>query len=214
MIFFKRENKFVLDSSSIIDGRVIHLFEKKFFEGKIIIPTLVRSIVRRFTGTQADRAIKILKRNAAVEFVREKGNGLVEAVCVLKLAHRRHAKVFTVSDELRRQAKYFPQVRLIDLRDMYRILTPIFTPNKLVSVKILKRGLNHNEGVGYIEGVKIVVENGAQFINQTVTARVTTMLSFETGNLVFCTIEDKKDEKAVILANRHSQPMDKSDAVS
>ncbi len=202
MLFFRRENRFVLDSSSIIDGRVIHLFERKVFEGKVIIPTLVRTIVRRSTGNKGERAIKILKRYVAVEFIREKGNGLVEEVCVLKVARRRGAKVFTISDEVCRQAKLYPQVNVIDIRDLYRMLTPIFTPSKVISVKILKRGLSHSEGVGYIEGVKVVVEDGAKFINQTITARVTTMLSFETGNLVFCTLEDKRDEKKATSLQR------------
>jgi uncharacterized protein YacL len=200
MVFFKRANRFVLDSSSIIDGRVIYLFERKFFEGKIIIPVLVRSIVRRYIGNKGERAINILKRNAAVDFVKEKGNGLVEEVCVLKVAQKSRAKLFTISDEVCRHAKSYPHVSIIDIRDLYRVLTPIFTPSKLISVRVLKRGMNHTEGVGYIEGVKIVVENGAKCINQTVTARVTTMLSFETGNLVFCTLEDKKDDNSLILA--------------
>jgi len=32
-----------------------------------------------------------------------------------------------------------------------------------------------------------------------VTARVSTMLSFETGNLVFCTLEDKKEGNTLLL---------------
>lgn len=202
MIFFKRENRFVLDSSSIIDGRVIHLFERRFFEGKIVIPYMVRTIVRRGIGSKGERAINILKRNASVEFVGDRDNGLVEEVCVLKIARKRHAKVFTVSDEVCRQSKYFPRVSIIDIRDLYRVLTPIFLPDKTISVKVLKRGLNPNEGVGYIEGMKIIVENGAKHVNKTVTARVTTMLSLETGCLVFCTMSEntttpvKKDKRS------------------
>lgn len=204
MLFFKRENKFVLDSSSIIDGRVIHLFDKKFFEGRIIIPKLVRYIVKKSIGNKGDRAINILRRNTTVEFATEKGDGLVEEICVLRCAQKKHAKVFTVSDEVCRHAKYFPKLIIIDVRDLYRVLTPIFTPDKLISVKILKRGMNHHEGIGYIEGVKIVVENGARFINQTVTARVSTMLSFETGNLVFCTLKNKNDENTMQLTKEGS----------
>lgn len=195
MIFFKKESQYVLDSSSIIDGRVIHLFERNFFEGKILIPTLVRFIVKKSMGQKGERSINILKHNTRVEFVREKIDGMVEEVCVLKCARRRHAKVFTVSDELCRQSKYYPQVQIIDLRDLYRVLTPIFVPNKVISVKILKRGHNHTEGVGYIEGIKIVVENGAKYINQTISARIKTMLSLETGNLVFCVAEESKNEQ-------------------
>ncbi|OPX17442.1 hypothetical protein BXT86_06490 [candidate division WOR-3 bacterium 4484_100] len=191
MLLFRKEVRYVLDSSSILDGRVIHLFEKKFLEGRILIPQLVKSIVRRASRTVCDRAIQVLKRNAPVEFVVERGNGLVEEVCVLQLASRRKAKVITTSDEVCRQAKFFPEVRVIDIRDIYRTLTPIFSPDKIIMVRILKKGLNPGEGVGYIEGVKIIVQNGAHFINQIVSARVKTMLSFDSGNLVFCTLEEK-----------------------
>ena len=114
---------------------------------------------------------------------------------MLKVARRRRAKVITTSDEILRYAKLYPHVKILDIRDLYRLLTPIFTPNKLISVRILKRGINHTEGVGYIEGVKVVVDNGAKYINQTVSARVTTMLSFETGNLVFCVLVEEKGNK-------------------
>ena len=198
MLLFSRENKFVLDSSSIIDGRVVHLFEKKFFEGKIIIPVLVKSIVRKITEGKGDRAVHILKRNARVEFVTDRGDGLVEEICVLKIAMRRKAKVVTASDEVCRLSKFYPRVRIIDIRELYRTLMPIFTPNKLISVRILKRGLHSNEGVGYIEGVKIIIDNGAKFINQTVNARVTTMILTETGNLVFCSLENRPGDKSLI----------------
>jgi uncharacterized protein YacL len=199
MKWFKREKRYVLDSSSIIDGRVIHLFDKKILEGRIIIPELVRSIVKRFIGARCETAINVLKRSATVEFINVKGNGLVEEECVLKVAQKKRAKVITTSDEVRRHAQLFPGVKILDIRDLYHLLTPIFIPNKLISVRILKRGLNHTEGVGYIEGVKIVVENGAKYINQTVSARVTTMLAFETGNLVFCVLAEEAGKKPVVV---------------
>lgn len=199
-MLFKREDKFVLDSSSIIDGRVVRLFEKKFLEGKIIIPLLVKAIVRKFAQGKGDRAIHILKRSASIEFVKNQGNGLVEGICVLKIAKQKKAKVVTASDEVCRLAKSYPRVRIIDIRDLHQTLMPIFTPEKLISVRILKKGLHAHEGVGYIEGVKIIVENGAKFLNQTVNARVTTMLLTKTGNLVFCTLDNKQvDTEANII---------------
>ena len=93
-------------------------------------------------------------------------------------------------------AKYYPKVDIIDIRDLYRVLTPIFEPHKRIAVKILKRGLHHNEGIGYIEGVKIVVDGAGKLIGQTVTARVNTMLSFDTGNLVFCAMENRQNNKS------------------
>jgi len=214
MILFKREDRYVLDSSSIIDGRVIHLFEKKFLEGKIFIPLLVKSIVKKLTEGKGERDIHILKRNAPIEFVIDKSNGSIEEICVLKTAEKRKAKVVTASNEVCRLAKFYPQVRIIDIRDLYRTLMPIFTPNKLISVRVLKRGLHANEGVGYIEGVKIIIENGAKFLNQTVNVRVATMLLTETGNLVFCTVDNRPAETVIPNQPReNNQPKNETNGI-
>jgi uncharacterized protein YacL len=144
--------------------------------------------VRKVGGNNGEKALLSLEKNAPVEFVIEKGNGLIEEICVLKIAMRKKAKVLTTSDELCRQAKSYPQVRIIDIRDLYRALTPIFVPDRVISVRILKKGLRANEGVGYIEGVKIIVENAAKFVNHVINARVVTMISSDKGSLVFCSL--------------------------
>ncbi len=196
MSLFKREIKYVLDSSSIVDGRMVYLFERKFFEGRIVIPFAVKSIARKYIGEDIDRLIGILKKHASVEFVGGAVEGLAEEELVLKIATKKKARVITTSDELCRQAKLFPAVRVIDVRELYRILMPIFPPRKLISVRILKKGKNPNEGVGYIEGVKVVVEDGARYLNQTVNAQVQAMISSDAGNLVLCTLVRHGEERS------------------
>lgn len=203
MVFFKRENRYVLDSSSILDGRIIQLFSKKFFEGKVLVPQLVQAIVEKVIGPNSGKVLQSLSGSCPVEFVTDKGNGLIEEVCVLDIAKRKKAKVFTASDELCRHAKSYPTVRVIDVRDLYRALTPIFTPNRLITVRILKKGLRTNEGIGYIEGVKIVVENAAKYVNQVVNARVLTMISSDKGSLVFCSLEDGPPS---VMTHGHTHP--------
>jgi uncharacterized protein YacL len=197
MLFFKRENKYVLDSSSILDGRIVQLFSKRFFEGRIIVPQLVHDIVQKVSGPNFEKVFNSLASNVPIEYVLDKGNGLIEEICVLSIASKKKAKVFTASDELCRHAKSYPLVRVIDIRDLYRTLTPIFIPGRLISVRVLKKGLRTNEGVGYIEGVKVVVENSAKYVNQVVNARVQTMITSDKGSLVFCSIEEDPSKKIV-----------------
>ena len=126
MLLFKKEERFVLDSSCIIDGRIVILFEKKFFEGKVIIPYLVRIIVRRKIGTEAEKIINNLKKFANIEFVDKNVDGVVEEECVLKTAERRKAKVITASDSYEFYIKSFPQLRIIYIKELYRILKTKF----------------------------------------------------------------------------------------
>jgi len=195
MLFFKHEIRYVLDSSSFVDGRTVYLFEKKFFEGKVIIPFLVKSIARKYLGNDVDRAIQIIKKNAPIEFIGGSVDGLAEEEYILKIAAKKKARVITTSDELCRQAKTFPLVKVIDIRDLYRMLTPIFSPRKIITVKILKKGKNPNEGVGYIEGVKVVVDDGAKYLNQTVKAQVQAMISSDAGNLVLSSLVKNHENK-------------------
>ena len=195
MGLFKNETKYVLDSSSIIDGRMVYLFERKFLEGKVIVPFIVKSIARKYIGADIDRVIGILKKNAAVEFIGGAVDGLAEEELVLKIAAKKKARVITTSDELCRQAKLFPALKIIDIRELYRMLMPIFPPRKLITVRILKKGKNANEGVGYIEGVKVVVEDGARYINQTVNAQVQAMITSDAGNLVLSTLVKHGEER-------------------
>lgn len=190
MLFFKRENRYVLDSSSILDGRVLQLFSRRFYEGRVYVPGLVQEIASRVAGPDFAKTLAVPGSATTVEIITEKGGGSVEETQVLTAAAKRKATVFTASDELCRHAKSYPAVKVIDVRDLYRTLTPIFVPNRLIAVRILKRGLRQNEGIGYIEGVKIVVEHAAKHVNQVVNARVLTMISSDKGNLVFCSLED------------------------
>jgi len=179
----------------MIDGRVVNLFEKRFLEGKIIIPHITKLIVHRQMGAEADRVMNNLKKITVLEFVARSVDGFPEEVCVLKVASGKKAKVITTSDEYKRYLNSFPDVHIINLKELHSLLIPIFIPNKIISVRIVKRGMNQNEGIGYIEGVKIVVSDGGRFVNQTVMARVVSMLQFETGNLVFAElIEDMKEK--------------------
>lgn len=205
MLFFRREERYVLDSASIIDGRVVNLFEKKFLEGKIIIPYLVRIIARKQIGTDAERVLNQLRKITLLEFVEKNVDGVSEEISVLKLASRRKAKVITTSDEYNRHLKSFPDVRIINIKELHSLLTPIFNPNRIISVYIKKRGINSNEGVGYIEGVKIVVMNGAKFLNQRIWARVISMLQSDSGNLVFAEAVADLKEKSINTDNRKNE---------
>ncbi|MBE0434142.1 hypothetical protein IBX73_11865 [candidate division WOR-3 bacterium] len=190
MLFFRRENRYVLDSSSILDGRILQLFSKEFYEGRIYIPKLVQEVASRVLGPDFEKTLAGPGGSTTVEIIAGKSEGSSEEIQVISVAGKKKATVFTASDELCRQARSYPAVKVIDIRALYRTLTPIFVPNRLIAVRILKRGLRQNEGIGYIEGVKIVVEHAAKYVNQVVNARVLTMISSDKGSLVFCSLED------------------------
>lgn len=200
MLFFRREARYVVDSSCLIDGRVLQLFEKGFLEGKAIVPQYARTIAKKTIGHEAEMLLAALKKYASVEVLETSLSGLSEEQAVLKLAVRRKASVVTASEELTRQASGFPRVKIVDIRELYRALIPIFKPNRIIAVRLVKKGLNQGEGVGYVDGVKVVVEDGARLVNHLINVRVTGMLSFESGHLVFGVPITSTVENAGVIA--------------
>jgi uncharacterized protein YacL len=119
-------------------------------------------------------------------FVRTKGNGIAEAHCVLKLAQKEKAKVFTAADEVRRLAANYPDVVVLDIRDIFLSLFPTFDTGDIISIRILKRGKKQNEGIGYLEGgLKVIVDTAGEAVGRTIEATVDSMLFLPTGNVVF-----------------------------
>ncbi|MEO0225480.1 MAG: hypothetical protein ABIL05_00855 [candidate division WOR-3 bacterium] len=188
MLFVKKEDKYVLDSSILMDGRIANLFEKKILSGKIIIPIEVKEGIEK-GGNRKQRGLNTIERLqkcGRIMFVKTKGDGYAEAHIILKLAQREKAKVLTAADEIKRLAPSYQDVTIIDIRDIFLSLFPVYNTGDVLMIKILKRGKKQNEGVGYLEGgLKVIVDSAGDAVGKTIEVTVDSMLFLPTGNVVF-----------------------------
>lgn len=188
MLFIKKEEKYILDSSALMDARVAILFEKKLLSGKVIIPSEISENIEK-GGSRKQRGvhtIERLKKCCRLLFVKTKGSGLAEAHLVMKLAQKERAKVFTASDELRRLHTSYPDVLIIDMRDIFISLFPVYNSGDILTIKIIKRGKKPNEGVGYLEGgLKVIVDGGGDSVGKLTEVSADSMLFLPTGNVLF-----------------------------
>jgi len=59
-------------------------------------------------------------------------------------------------------------------------------PGSLINVKIVKKGKDADEGIGYLEGgVKVIVDGGAKYIGQEIEVSVLGSLNTSIGKVVF-----------------------------
>ncbi len=188
MLFVKKEDKYILDSSILMDGRIATLFEKKFLIGKIVIPIEIKESIEK-GGARKQRGINTIERLqkcTRVMFVKSKTDGFAEAQCVLKLAQRERAKVFTAADEMKRLASSFPDVTILDIREIFMALYPVYNTGDTITLRILKRGKKANEGIGYLEGgLKVIVDSAGDSVGKLTEVIVDSMLFLPTGNVVF-----------------------------
>jgi uncharacterized protein YacL len=188
----------VLDTSVIIDGRIVDIAETHFIEGKFLVPRFVLRELQQIADSQDSlkrnrgrRGLDVLNRlqknsNLAVKIheedfpdIKDVDNKLVKLAKVLS------AKVFTNDFNLNKIAE-LQGVKVLNINDLANALKPVVLPGEEMSIKITRAGKEYNQGVGYLDdGTMIVVDNARQLVGQTIKAVVTSVLQTSAGRMIF-----------------------------
>ena len=202
----------IVDTSVLIDGRIVDVAAAGFVPGRLLIPGFVLEELQRVA-------------DSADPFRRQKGRrglGVVDAlqkaedvVCELvdldfpgtpdvdarlvKLARARNAALMTQDYNLNRLAQ-IEGVRVLNLNDLANAVKPIVGAGESMAITIIKEGKEPHQGVGYFEdGTMVVVENGRSHVDETVTVTVTTVLQTTAGRMIFATLADEDSTKPRVL---------------
>jgi uncharacterized protein YacL len=202
----------IVDTSVLIDGRIVDVAAAGFVPGRLLIPGFVLEELQRVA-------------DSADPFRRQKGRrglGVVDAlqkaedvVCELvdldfpgtpdvdarlvKLARARNAALMTQDYNLNRLAQ-IEGVRVLNLNDLANAVKPIVGAGESMAITIVKEGKEPHQGVGYFEdGTMVVVENGRSHVDETVTVTVTTVLQTTAGRMIFATLADEDSVKPRVL---------------
>jgi len=192
----------ILDTSVIIDGRILDIIKTKFLEGKIVIPKFVlRELqqiadstdpIKRQRGRRGLEILHTIQKEAAQDITLHEeefpDTPEVDAKLV-KLAKLLEAKVLTVDFNLNRVAT-FQGVKVLNINELANALKPVVFPGELMQVKLIKEGKEHNQAIGYLEdGTMVVVEEGRRLLGQEVKVIVTSVLQTQAGRMIFTKIE-------------------------
>lgn len=211
---FSREIKgprpLVLDTSVIIDGRIADVAEAKMIDQPLVVPRFVlhelQSIadssdkLRRNRGRRGLDILNRLQKMAGVE-VRIDDAEIPELAQVREVDHRlvilaKHlgGKVVTNDYNLNKIAR-LQGVEVINLNDLANALKPIVLPGETLTVKIIKRGEEPGQGVGYLDdGTMIVTEQGSNYLGEVVKIAVTSVLQTSAGRMIFGRIDRTENQ--------------------
>ena len=193
-----REEAIVVDTSIIIDGRIIDIVKTGFLEARFIIPRFVLNELRALADStdhmkrqKGKRGIEILhslkkQPNIEVEIYDEDVEG-VKTVDekIVRLAKMLNGRILTTDYNLNRIAQ-LQGVKVLNINDLTNALKPTFIAGERFSLRLIKEGKEHNQGVGYLEdGTMVVVENSRRLIGKTVNVEVTSILQSPSGRIVF-----------------------------
>ncbi|MFM7319750.1 MAG: PIN/TRAM domain-containing protein [bacterium] len=209
---FAREIKgphpLVLDTSVIIDGRIADVAETGVLDQPIVIPRFVlqelQSIadssdkLRRNRGRRGLDILNRLQKMTQVDVMihdaevaevskhREVDHRLVA------LAKHIGGKVVTNDYNLNKISK-LQGIDVINLNDLANSLKPVVLPGEQMVMKVIKRGEEQGQGVGYLDdGTMVVVELGASHLNEMIRVQVTSVLQTSAGRMIFGKIDAEK----------------------
>ena len=198
----------VLDTSSIIDGRLADLAETNIIESQLIMPGFVlgelqaiadsQDRLRRARGRRGLDILNRLRTQPKIEFqiydrdLPEFAGQPVDMKLVI-LAKHLEGKIITGDFNLNKVAKVH-NVPVINLNEVAASLRPQFLPGESFEVRIAKAGEGPEQGIGYLDdGTMVVIEGGRHRINATLPVVVTSTLQTQAGRMLFA----KVDESAV-----------------
>ena len=194
----QREEAAIVDTSSIIDGRILDIVKTGFIEAKFLVPRFVLNELqaladstdhmKRQKGKRGIEILHSLKKEPNIEVeISDQNVDSVKSVDekIIKLAQTKDAEVLTTDYNLNRIAQ-LQGVKVLNINDLANALKPTFIAGQRFSLKLIKEGKEHNQAVGYLEdGTMVVVENSRRLVGKIVNIEVTSILQSSSGRIVF-----------------------------
>ena len=188
----------LLDTCSIMDGRIIDVARTGIITAEIIIP---RSVVRelQLLADKADHDKRVRARKG-LDNIRELqkldsvsvvvvNDGLVDAGGVderlLELAQKYDAAIATTDYNLNKVAKVI-NVTVINVNELAQMLRAQLLPGETAEIELLQAGANREQAVGYLDdGTMVVVEDAKSQIGQKIKVEIVRSLQTEAGRMMF-----------------------------
>lgn len=191
----------LLDTSAIIDGRIIEVVRSGFTPQQLLIPRFVIAELQLL----ADKADHLKRERAryGLQVVQDLQASKYANVTIItddvvsesgvdeklvKLAIKLGALLFTTDYNLLKVAE-IEGVRVLNINELAQNLRPAYLPGEQLDIKIVARGQERTQGVGYLDdGTMVVVEKAGSRLNKKLTVEVTRSLQTTAGRMMFAKI--------------------------
>ena len=188
----------LLDTSTIIDGRIADISQTGFIFGTLVVPRFVLNELQRIADSadtmrrnRGRRGLEILNRlqkdaTVPIEIIDTDIEGIADVDGKLvKMARNFHCAIITNDFNLNRVAE-LQGVKVLNINELANAIKPVLLPGEDIHIKVMQDGKELGQGVGYLDdGTMIVVENGRQYMNTMIEVTVTRVLQTVAGRMIF-----------------------------
>ena len=191
----------VLDTSSIIDGRILGLMRTSFLYNTIIVTQSVIEELKRIadkeTSAKKDRGkrgldilyeIKKLAgknrfKTIDTNFTYKNGNTVDQSL--IDFCVEKKAKIATLDMNLSKAAD-LSGVKVLNINKLVTEIRMNLRPGDLVNIKLMQQGKESGQTIGYLDdGTMIVVRDSFDHLGETHDVLVEKVIQTEAGKLIF-----------------------------
>jgi uncharacterized protein YacL len=206
----KSVRKILIDSSALIDGRMLQLYHDNFLDGEITIPSFILREIQQLADSTEYMSSKKGKRGLEVvdklkKMVAAKGSAVVFPIYEDPMFHSIYKEVddklihyalaipnsviLTTDGNLGKVAQAF-DVNVMNLNTIASGLRSMVVKGDRFSIKLLERSKkaeNIGQCIGYLnDGTLVCVEKSSEFLGTVVPIEITNVLNnLPTGRIAF-----------------------------
>ncbi|MBL8134793.1 MAG: PIN domain nuclease [Anaerolineae bacterium] len=199
------ERLLLLDTSVLIDGRIVDIARTSFLGGTLVVPRFVISELhhvadssdpqRRNRGRRGLTKLNELQRETHVPFkIVEEDPDDIPAVDdkLIVLALRMDAAIVTIDYPLN-QVAAAQGATVLNINELANAVRSAYIPGETFALRVIQDGTEPGQGVGYLDdGTMVIVKDGKNYMDRTIYVNVTKLINRPTGRIIFA---DPVDER-------------------
>ncbi len=198
----------LMDTSVIIDGRIVDVCASGFLGGALVIPQFVlkelqkiadsSDSLKRARGRRGLDVLRALQEQQKIQVRvvdREPSSGNTGDVdsLLVELAKELGCALLTNDLNMHKVAE-LQGIKVLNLNQLAHALKPVVLPGEDLRVRVIKEGREEGQGIGYLEdGTMVVVDNGKRFLGRNVDAVVTSVIQTSAGRMIFTSPREDQD---------------------
>jgi uncharacterized protein YacL len=188
----------ILDTSAIIDGRIVDICKTGFMEGVIVVAGFVLEELRHIADSpdllkrnRGRRGLDVLNKiqkemDIPVQIYEGDFDEIPEVDSKLvRLAKTINGKIITNDFNLNKVCE-LQGIDVLNINELANAVKPVVLPGEEMVAQIIKDGKEAGQGVAYLDdGTMVVVEGGRRYIGETIEVLVTSVLQTAAGRMIF-----------------------------
>jgi len=197
------DRSILMDTSVIIDGRILDIAKTGFLSGTLLIPRFVLNELqyiadsadglRRQRGRRGMEILSQLQKEPRIPVqisdVDVEGTREVDDKLVI-LARQMKCPILTNDYNLNRVAE-LQGVTILNINELANSVKAILLPGETLVVNVIQEGREHGQGVGYLDdGTMVVIEGGVDYLRTEISVIVTKVLQTAAGRMIFARPEE------------------------